>query len=198
MTAQLTHETGAVKSITIALPFTTRVQLEALQTLLQIPTARVLEQAVSELLRSLPDEDRNLVESLASRARIVKNHLTSRANTVEDASVKQAATVTGKTFKYTGSLETGLIVHFANSNPIKISAESVQRIRDKISSLSPVLMGAIYSPLMPNSLGKAIKEEHQLTPITLSYVVPLLEHEKFCRTYKEGRNWIVEILSGQS
>jgi len=53
-------------------------------------------------------------------------------------------------------------------------------------------MGAIYSPLMPHSIGEGIKKKYGLTPINLSYVVPLLRERKLVKAFKKGRNWYVE------
>jgi hypothetical protein len=56
-------------------------------------------------------------------------------------------------------------------------------------------MGANFSPLVPNSIGEAIQRKHKLTPINLSYVVPLMRERGLVRAYKEGRNWIVEAIT---
>jgi hypothetical protein len=53
-------------------------------------------------------------------------------------------------------------------------------------------MGACLMPLVADSLGKAIYLKHKLTPIHLSFVIPLLQSEGFCSARKEGRNWLVE------
>jgi len=55
-------------------------------------------------------------------------------------------------------------------------------------------MGAIFSPLMPNSIGEAIQKKYKLTPINLSYVVPLLRERNLVQALKEGRNWYVEAV----
>ena len=47
---------------------------------------------------------------------------------------------------------------------------------------------------MPNSIGEAIQKKHRLTPINLSYVVPLLSERNLVRAFKEGRNWYVEAV----
>jgi hypothetical protein len=56
-------------------------------------------------------------------------------------------------------------------------------------------MGAIYSPLMPNSIGEAIYKKYKRSPIVLSYVIPLLQQRNEVRAFKEGRNWLVEAPS---
>jgi hypothetical protein len=53
-------------------------------------------------------------------------------------------------------------------------------------------MGAIYSPLMPHSIGEGIQKKYGLTPINLSYVVLLLRERKLVNAFKKGPNWYVE------
>jgi hypothetical protein len=48
---------------------------------------------------------------------------------------------------------------------------------------------------MPTSIGEAIYQKYKLSPINLSYVMPLLQENKELRAFKEGRNWYVEAAS---
>ena len=88
-------------------------------------------------------------------------------------------TITGVRFEYSGSLVIGLIVSFKNS-ALKITPEVVKIIRHEITSRSPVLMGANRKPLVANSIGETLYEEHGISPQVMSYVLPLLIEEGFC------------------
>jgi hypothetical protein len=44
--------------------------------------------------------------------------------------------------------------------------------------------GRILFPLMPNSIGEEIQRKHKLTPINLSYVVPILRDNGIIRAFK--------------
>jgi hypothetical protein len=105
-------------------------------------------------------------------------------------------TVSGKEFFYREMVVGGIEVLFENSQPMKITRESIDRIRQEIiGRQGPALMGAIFSPLMPHSIGEAIQQKYKLSPINLSYVVPLLCKRNEIRAYKSGRNWYVQAIS---
>ena len=86
----------------------------------------------------------------------------------------------GKPFGYDGSLNTDLVVHMPAST-MRINAESISFIRNQIQRRSPVLMGANRDPLVRNSVGETLAKETGKSPQLLSYVVPLLVEEGFCR-----------------
>jgi len=92
----------------------------------------------------------------------------------------RSRTITGKDFEYSGSLDAGLTVTFRNAT-LRISREIIRVIRDEITRRSPVLMGACYKPLVPDSVGETLSMEHGTTPQVMSYVLPLLIDEGFCR-----------------
>lgn len=96
-----------------------------------------------------------------------------------------AKTVLGKEFRYSGSLATGLTVHFKSSNDKKISPKIIDVIRDEITERSPVRMGANRYPLVPDSVGETLAMEHGESPQVMSYVLPLLIEEKFCRATRK-------------
>jgi len=91
----------------------------------------------------------------------------------------RSKTLTGSAFEYTGSLSTGLVVHKRVDVPI--SSEIVRVIRDAIRRRSPVLMGACRKPLVPDSIGETLAQDHGVSPQVMSYVLPLLVEEGFCR-----------------
>ena len=112
--------------------------------------------------------------------------------------LKTSHTVNTKEFSYRGSIDSKVEVVFKNSQPLRISRESIELITKEIESRGgPTLMGAIFSPLMPNSLGKAIQEKYRLSPITLSYVIPLLRERGLVKAFKNGRNWYVEAVKSR-
>ena len=94
--------------------------------------------------------------------------------------MKHSETLMGKPFGYEGSLGTGLVVH-AGSSVISIAAASIVFVRNEIEHRSPVLMGASRNPLVKGSLGESLRLETGKSPQFLSYVVPLLVEEGFCR-----------------
>lgn len=181
-------------AVTFTLP--TKLKVEALGTLLQQPSSIVLERAVLALIETLPDADRALVESVATRALESVREASEAESSTSGIHVCQ--TVSGKHFRYKGSVDEGIDVLFDNSQPLRITRESIDLIRQEIASRKgPVMMGAIYSPLMPNSIGEAIQKKYRLTPINLSYVVPLLRERAAIRAFKEGRNWYVEAIESE-
>ena len=159
----------------------------------QKSAASIVESAVLSYVASLPEGDRTLVESLAARAR---RSLSSQRGGADIGSLRTSKTVKGKEFTYKGSLDSGIEVYFENSQPLRITHVSINRIREEIvKRKGPALMGAIYSPLMPSSIGEAIQQKYKLTPINLSYVIPLLRENNEVRAFKEGRNWYVDAMS---
>ena len=88
-------------------------------------------------------------------------------------------TLMGVDFDYSGSLESGLTVH--KGVDVEIKPEIVRIIRNEIRRRSPVLMGACRKPLVPDSIGETLSRDYRVSPQTLSYVVPLLVEEGFCR-----------------
>jgi hypothetical protein len=89
-------------------------------------------------------------------------------------------TVTGKTFEYSGSLDTGIIVYFHPPYKKKISPEIIRIIRREIINRSPVFMGANRKPLVADSVGETLSLKFNETPQVMSYVLPLLVNEGFC------------------
>jgi hypothetical protein len=100
-----------------------------------------------------------------------------------------ARTVMGKPFSYSGSLTRGLTVEFDKTD-LKISPEIIQIIRDEISTRSPVKMGANRRPLVPDSIGETLYEQHRVSPQVMSYVLPLLVAEGFC-TVTDGKPFVI-------
>ena len=175
----------------MVLSLETKLKLDALATMLQQSTSTVLERAILTYIASLPEADRVLVQSLATRARQSLSLHSESGN----GGMRISETVSGKEFRYRGSIEDGVEILFESSQPLRITSESIHRIKEEIDSRKGrALMGAIYSPLMPNSIGEAIQKKHRLTPINLSYVVPLLSERNLVRAFKEGRNWYVEAV----
>ena len=86
----------------------------------------------------------------------------------------------GRPFGYDGSLDTGLVIHMPKST-MRISADSIAFIRDEIQRRSPVLMGANRDPLVRNSVGETLALQAGKSPQLMSYVLPLLVEEGFCR-----------------
>jgi len=94
-------------------------------------------------------------------------------------------TVTGKSFEYSGSLANGVVVHHQKSQT-KIPLKVIEVIRNEIEKRSPVLMGACLKPLVANSVGETLQLEHRVSPQVMSYILPLLIEEGFCRI-SDGR-----------
>jgi predicted transcriptional regulator len=182
----------SLRPVAVSLSLDAKLKLDALSTMLQQPNSTILERAISTFVGSLTDADQELVESLAMRAR----QSLFQQSAASDGSILTSNTVTGKDFRFRGSLDDGLEVFFENSQPLRVTRESIDLIRKEIESRKgPALMGANFSPLVPNSIGEAIQRKHKLTPINLSYVVPLMRERGLVRAYKEGRNWIVEAIT---
>ena len=186
---------GVHRSIPVSLSAETRLKLEALSTMLQESTSLVLERAVVAYITSLPLVDRDLVELLATRAR---QSLSTQSSVSPEGDIRSSRTVKGKEFIYKGSIDDRIEVLFENAPPLRITRENIDRIREEIvSRKGPGLMGAIFSPPMPNSIGMAIQRKYRLTPISLSYVIPLLRERGEVRAFKEGRSWYVEAVTSR-
>ena len=92
--------------------------------------------------------------------------------------MSSARTLIGVEFQYSGSLDTGLIVH--KKIDIPISANIIQMIRGEIEKRSPVLMGACRDNPTRDSIGDILLN-NRYSPQISSYVVPLLIEEGFCK-----------------
>ncbi len=101
----------------------------------------------------------------------------------------RSSTVTGKTFEYSGSLTTGLIVHTERSI-VRIPRDVIDTVRREIASRSPVLMGANRAPLVRDSVGETLLRDYRVSPQVMSYVLPLLVEEGFC-TVSAKRPFII-------
>ncbi|MGA3040614.1 MAG: hypothetical protein ABSF54_07485, partial [Bryobacteraceae bacterium] len=91
------------RPLSVAFTLSTKLRIEALETILQRPTSTILEDAVQGLIAALPEGDRNLVESLAGRA-LESVRRSSQADKATGR-VRACTTVSGKRFEYTGSLD---------------------------------------------------------------------------------------------
>ena len=89
-----------------------------------------------------------------------------------------ARTLMGVEFQYSGSLDTGLIIH--KNIDIYISVNIIQMIRGEIEKRSPVLMGACRDKPTRDSIGETLLN-NGYSPQNLSYVIPLLIEEGFCK-----------------
>jgi hypothetical protein len=87
-------------------------------------------------------------------------------------------TLMGVEFHYSGSLDTGLIVH--KNVDIHISAKIIRLIRGEIERRSPVLMGACRDNPTRDSIGETLLN-NGYSPQFSSYVIPLLIEEGFCK-----------------
>ena len=90
-------------------------------------------------------------------------------------------TITGRPFEYSGSLATGLTIFFRPPSTMKIPVTIINIIRQEITNRSPVLMGANRHPLVADSVGETLKVKHDESPQMMSYVLPLLVAEGFCK-----------------
>jgi hypothetical protein len=155
------------------------------------PADKVIAHAVAALMKELPAANRHTAESFIALAR---QSLPSGAPLHQTA--KTAKTVNGKEFTYTGTIDEGIVVQFDKSQPLRISREAIDSIRREIVTREgPALMGAIFSPLMPRSIGEAIQTKYKLSPIMLSYVIPLLRDRGEVQVFKNGRNWYVRAVN---
>ena len=92
--------------------------------------------------------------------------------------MSSARTLMGVEFQYSGSLDTGLIVH--KNTDIHISVNIIQMITGEIERRSPVLMGACRDNPIRDSIGETLLN-NGYSPQNLSYVIPLLIEEGFCK-----------------
>ena len=107
--------------------------------------------------------------------------------------MKHSSTLMGKPFAYEGSLASGLVLHMPSST-FKIDTSAIAFIRGEITHRSPVLMGANRDPLVKNSVCEALRTQTGKSPQFLSYVVPLLVEEGFCRVSAQ-RPYMITMCS---
>ncbi len=107
----------------------------------------------------------------------------------EESPMPSGKTVTGKLFEYSGSLATGVVVHFEKST-LKIPSRIISIVRNEIETRSPVLMGANRKPLVANSIGETLAQHHRVSPQVMSYVLPLLIEEGFC-SVSSGKPFVI-------
>jgi hypothetical protein len=87
----------------------------------------------------------------------------------------------GKRFKYRGTLERGISIHFDDSGADwDIPANVIELIKTQIAERSPVLMGASRRPLVKDSVGETLYRDYGISPRAMTYVVPLLVDAGFC------------------
>lgn len=113
--------------------------------------------------------------------------------------MKKAKTLMGKHFCYDGNLTDGLIVYPTEKDNesltgtiVKISKDEIEFIKKEISLHKEIPMGACRDNPKKNSLGEKLRRERK-SPQILSYVIPLLKEEGFCRTFKDGRAFVVRL-----
>lgn len=89
-----------------------------------------------------------------------------------------ARTLMGVEYQYSGSLDTDLIIH--KKIDIHITANTISLIRTEIIKRSPILMGACRDNPPKGSIGEMLIKKGY-SPQYLSYVIPLLIEERFCK-----------------
>jgi len=105
--------------------------------------------------------------------------------------MKTATTVMGKRFKYEGSIDKGIRIHFDDSGrDWSIPAEIIEVVKSEITSRGPVLMGASRRPLVKDSVGETLYREHGFSPQAMTYVLPLLIEAGFC-TISDRRPYLI-------
>lgn len=92
--------------------------------------------------------------------------------------MQKARTLMGVEYQYSGSLETGLIIH--KKVDVRITADAIKLINSDITNRSPVLMGACRDNPTQGSIGEVLKK-NGYSPQYLSYVIPLLVEDGFCK-----------------
>ena len=113
--------------------------------------------------------------------------------------MKEAKTLKGKVFWYDGNLTEGLLVYPTKKDNesftgtiVKISKDEIDFIKKEIRLHTEIPMGACRDNPKKGSLGEKLKRRKK-SPQILSYVIPLLKEEGFCRTFKDGRAFIVRL-----
>lgn len=100
-------------------------------------------------------------------------------------------TLTGVEFRYLGSLHDGLII-FRTRSAFTSSRSIIDLIRSEIQTKSPVLLGANRDKPNPDSIGSTLLSEGH-SPQHLSYVIPLLIEEGFCKASKK-RPFVITLV----
>lgn len=110
---------------------------------------------------------------------------------------KEGMTFTGKKFLYEGSINSSVIVYplygsgQRTGSKIYIDKKIVDLTKSAIENKSEIPMGACYDNPSPNSLGELLYKK-KISPLLLSYILPLLEEEGYITHYKEGRGFWVK------
>lgn len=103
--------------------------------------------------------------------------------------MKRGKTLTGVDYKYSGSLEKNLVIY---KSKFPVPRKTIDAIRLEIQRQSPVLMGACRDNPNPYSIGRALLDR-KICPQVLSYVVPLLIEEGFCKA-SDKKPFIITII----
>lgn len=107
--------------------------------------------------------------------------------------MKRSKTVMGKHYQYSGTLETGISVHFGDSGKDWfIPPAIIEVIKREIAERSPVLMGASRKPLVKDSVGETLYREHGFSPQAMTYVLPLLIKDGYC-AISTDRPYLIRI-----
>lgn len=122
-----------------------------------------VQQTIEEFIKNLPDHGRVLIQELTTRA--LKGLQDQTADEIPRAECIDR-TVSGKPFRYRGSIAEGLEIHFKNSQPLRITKASIDKIIKEIADDT---------------------NQTQALSHHLSYVVPLLQEQKLVNAFKEGR-----------
>ena len=104
---------------------------------------------------------------------------------------QQAKTLTGVKFEYSGSLKAGLVIYKGDYS-IPISKTIIDIIKLEIQRRSPVLMGANRDKPIKYSIGESLRNQRH-SPQNLSYVIPLLIEEGFCKVNNK-KPFVITII----
>jgi len=114
-----------------------------------------------------------------------------------EGALRRSSTVSGKPFYYEGSIGRGLTVYPTGRNGVRPSGsqvpvrqQEVDFVRVEIRRAGEIPMGACRDSPVRGSLGEKLRQRRK-SPQLLSYVIPLLAQEGFCRYFKRGRRYII-------
>jgi hypothetical protein len=114
--------------------------------------------------------------------------------------MKESKTLSGHPFQYKKYPDDELIVYPPDENgdlqqksAIVITPFTQNLVKEAIRSNGKIRMGASRDNPPSNSLGAMIKKERQ-SPQQLSYLIPILVEQGFCRFHKDGRAFVIEYV----
>lgn len=103
-------------------------------------------------------------------------------------------TLTGKPFGWELRDGGDIRVYTAGGSRVLITGQQIAEVKRQIQARGNALMGACRDLPTPGSLGDFLLDNGLGSPQLLSYLIPILAHDGYCRATRPTRGFLVEYL----